>query len=280
MKTIVCAEQTAKAGKFSGFGQALGEIGLPVGQNTSRSEDFVVQLFHKYLDNRFSCLRNTYLSNLNQTKTIILVGPVGVKLIQISELKGIFQAQDASLEELDDRSKKFKPVKPDPVVQCLESAGMLQYFLESKGLSEIKVEPVLIFIDPGAHVSTAHSALKIVLSDAIDRFAASLKPISIVLQADAVELIVDAVCQNLSPNGSTGQMQTLAAQEKKDVFSLVDETGARQKPSSQLKRFSIQEPDALKKVRFTSTQRAVLLGLLFLAITSLVLLVLVMVFMN
>ncbi len=275
MKTIVCIEQANRPDKLSRLGQALGDMGLSKGTNAASPEEFVIQLLQKSLDNRFFCLRNTIISSLSISPVIILVGPVGVKIMQICEQKGIFQANESSLEELDNRTQKFRQVKPNPLKQCLDGAGALQTMLDRAQLSEIIVEPVLIFSEPGAHIHASGTAAKIVLSDAIERFGANIAAQPARLKPNTVELIISTFCQEYAQ-----QTQAFQSLEKNDAFSLRDDAKPKPQRVPRLSGISIGEPQAMKKIRFTPLQQKLLSGLFFLAIFSLVALVLVMIFLN
>ena len=275
MKIIDCRQHAKSPGKAAGLGRALGNISVPFSQQTLRAQDKVVQVLQRILDNRFNCLREVHLAQVEQTIPFILVGPTGVWIVQVSEAKGVFRAFEDKWEELDTRSKKYRPGKPNILTETVRLAQIARADLLVAGISEIPLEPVVFFADPGAHIDTTRPATRIVLLDALERFGMSLLNAPPALEPQIVEKIVDCLCGSAALPKANSKLM-----EEHDVFSLRELQENQPVKSPRQGKPVVHEPGFVKKLQFSRRQWFLLVFLLFLTIIILVALVLVVLILS
>ncbi|MBA4380294.1 MAG: hypothetical protein C0393_06415 [Anaerolinea sp.] len=70
----------------------------------------------------------------------------------------------------------------------------VQVYLERQGYpGSTPIEPVLLAIEPGLHVDSIRPIVRVVLSDALERFAASITQAHVVFSAEAVHDIINRI---------------------------------------------------------------------------------------
>ena len=70
----------------------------------------------------------------------------------------------------------------------------LQKFLERQGvISMLTVEPILLSTNPGAHVDTVRPLVRVVMSDALERFAVSITQARALLSPEDAQQIIDCI---------------------------------------------------------------------------------------
>lgn len=152
--------------------------------------DLAVHALQGVLDSRFFLLRNINLEGPNVVIPLILVGPPGLWVILPSDIKGIFQARENIWEELDSRSRRFKSAKPNLPLQASLMARAVGTYLAEHSVSAPDPEPLLFFSDPGVHVDANRPAARLVLADALERFAAGLSQMPVALEPEVIQNII------------------------------------------------------------------------------------------
>jgi len=176
MKVIDCASQTTKGQPSHGFGDRMDRFILGRGPSQdAASQDAVIAILEKGLDNRFTMLRNVSLAGRAGTIPLILIGPPGLTVIYPSSLRGIYRAKGDEWEFMDERRENFRTATPNLIVQSQQQSQDVEAWLRSNGLHiTCPIDPVLIFTDPGIHLEMARPAVRIVQLDAADRFISGL----------------------------------------------------------------------------------------------------------
>jgi hypothetical protein len=219
-----------------------------------QAQEAAITALEKMLDNRYFVIRNAEIEGLEIPIPLILVGPPGVWVMVPVAMRGFYRARGDEWERVGNRQDNYIPMRPNLVERTAMFGKVVQTYLAGRGYEKYKVEPVLIFTDPGVHVETEHPSVRIVLMDALDRFVSSLlKSTPIINWKDSQVLI------NLLKKGSVfveeegGEL----LEPLKDEFSFVDE---KEKRTVKLPEISIPLPPddrvvkAMKKVPFTSNQ--------------------------
>jgi hypothetical protein len=176
-----------ESGRFAGMLKQLdGLLGGGAEKKEEEAREFILQRLGNVLNNNFTLLLNYPLPNTAIEVPMILVGPPGVKVIYPSALRGIFRAEEDGWYELNERKRTYVPAKTNIVRQIRMVAGRLQKFLLECGVNLEEIEPVLLFSDPGSHVDSANSAVRIILRDGINNFVAGLVQASQVIKSEDV----------------------------------------------------------------------------------------------
>lgn len=192
MKVVEYQSQTdgeSKPGPLGGVISGLGSLKYRAG---AKAQETVIQTLKKVLDNRFIMLRGLILTQMETPASLLLVGPPGIWLIEASPIKGVFRATDDQWEEMDGQTQKFRPARLNLPARTAALAQTVAGMLHSRGLAAQSVEPVVIFTQPGAHVEALRPLSRLVRSDAIARFGASLLQKPVIYSPEDVQAILDA----------------------------------------------------------------------------------------
>jgi len=157
----------------------------------------IIEVFNRYFDDKYILLRHLVLPDLDVPIPLILAGPVGVLLLYVTPLKGIYRARGESWSVVDSR-RRFKPARPNLLTRTSLMARAVQVYLERQGMPGIDVEPVLLCTDPGIHVESIRPSVRIVMTDAMDRFIAGLQQAQLTLTGPEVEMIVERMIKPLA----------------------------------------------------------------------------------
>ncbi len=214
----------------------------------AEAQEAIVTALNKVLDNRYVMLRNVTLEGPDVPIPLILIGPPGVKVIYPSTLKGVYRAREEIWEELDDRTQRFTVARPNLLTRTALMARAIGTYLSANGFSLPEVEPVLFFSDPGVHVDSVRPVVRVVLSDAMDRFIANLVQSRVILDVDDIQNIVKAIVGDIPLVNSYQQLP------ERDAFSFREL--AEERPARPTKRVVIDksEPAFLKGIPFTRRQ--------------------------
>jgi hypothetical protein len=277
MKTIdfiAESEVNRKIGVVSKASKALNAIWQ---RKERKAQEAALGALGKILDNRFVLFRNVSLPNQSLVIPAVLVGPAGIWAINQTAAKGSLRVNGDSWEEKGSKGEGFKPGKVNLLTQTLQMASGVDKYLAEKAIQVPKVEAVLFFLDPGAHIESMRPAVRLVMVDVVNRFGVSLLQSSIILSNESIKQVV-AVMMSAIP----GYDQPPAIHDK---YSL-RETRVKKKRApilnpeltNELARAGEDEPEIIKKVSkqatFT-TRQWILLGVL-LVVTLLILIVLVL----
>ncbi len=152
------------------------------------------------LDNRYTLLRNLTLPEAGVPIPLILVGPAGLWVMYVSSLRGVYRAKGDSWMRMD--GGHFRPVNPNLVRRAQLLARALQVYLERQGVQPPEISTALIFTDPAQHVDVLNPAVRIVLSDALDRFVLTISRGEENLSPQKIQTILSALTTQETPAAS------------------------------------------------------------------------------
>jgi hypothetical protein len=158
-----------------------------------QAQELVITHLQSALDDNFILLRNSTLPGLDVPIPITLIGPPGVQVIYTSSIKGIFQAKGELWLSMGSGARRFREAKPNLVNRCLLLAQAVRRHLERFEFGNVPIDAVNMFTDPGIHVDTKNPATRIVMIDALDRYAASLPKATNMLTVETVQKVVDVL---------------------------------------------------------------------------------------
>lgn len=151
----------------------------------TQAQKTVVAVLEKTLDKSYILLRNVIPQGLEASIPLILVGPTGVFVIYATHLTGTFRAKGDQWGTIS--GSTFKPEKPNLLTRAERMARAVQVLLQRKGLLELTgVDPILLCVDPGMHVDSLRPIVRIVMRDALERFAISVSQARTSLSPEAV----------------------------------------------------------------------------------------------
>ncbi len=236
-----------------------------------QAQEMIIERMQTALSDEYLVLRNLILPGLDVPIPLVLVGPAGVKIIYVSAVKGIYQAKGEQWSVMNTNSRRFRPSRPNLITRALLLSQAALRHLERQDLSNIPLDSINFFSDPGIHVDTKSPATRIVMIDALDRYIASVVQSPSVITAEEVQKVVDVLTKppsSLAGSGLSSSEEDLRIQE---AFSI-----PRAGPAySNLTEINVP---VLGAIRFTSRQWILLLVMVLVNVLVLAAMVLIFLF--
>ncbi|HEY5982330.1 MAG TPA: hypothetical protein VIU38_02580 [Anaerolineales bacterium] len=150
----------------------------------------IIAQLERVLEKGFTLIRNLNLENSKIIEPLILVGPPGVYVLYVTPVTGFFEAKGDEWNVI--KGHQHTPAPVNLMSRVGRLARAVQVFLNRQGVFlPGVVEPVLIAADPGVHVESLRPVVRVVLSDGVKQFAASLLQGRPLLKSEAVFEVVD-----------------------------------------------------------------------------------------
>lgn len=140
----------------------------------------------------YTLIRNYTLGASGIVLPITLVGPAGIFVAHVTTLRGDYLAKGDAWETM--QNGRFTPTGINLLTRTQRLARALQVFIERQGLKlPVQIEPVILAADPGLHVESVRPLVRVVMSDAIDRWAASIAQAPPGLTVEAAHQITERI---------------------------------------------------------------------------------------
>jgi hypothetical protein len=153
-----------------------------------QAQKVIIDQLNRLFEKGFVLIRNLTLPGSEIVEPIILIGPGGVYVIHVTHLRGQYEAKGDQWNKRDN-SGQSQPAPINLMSRVIRLAKALERYLQIQGIDlSFHVEPFLIAADPGMHVDTMRPAVRVVQSDAIKQFAASLIQAPPMLRYDIYDL--------------------------------------------------------------------------------------------
>lgn len=137
------------------------------------AQNKVIPQLNRAIEKGYTLFRNQRLGASEIVTPLILIGPSGIYVLEVTSLKGLYRARGEELGTIS--GGRFQPISVNIITRTMRLAKALQVYFERQGTKlPAPVEPVLLAADPGLHIESVRPAVRIVLSDAIDIFASSV----------------------------------------------------------------------------------------------------------
>ncbi len=168
------------------------------------------------LEKGFTLIRNFTLVRSQIVEPLILIGPPGVFVLLVTPLKGFYEARGDQWNEV--KGGRASPAPVNLLYRVGRLARALQVYINRQGVTlPTLVEPVLIASNPGMHIDSMRPVVRVVMSDAIRQFAASLQQARGVLRSeqafDLTERIITPRPKEAAPaEPASSQAPTQAAE--------------------------------------------------------------------
>lgn len=189
MKVIDKTPFLGPNGELTLFGKIRGWLsyGLEWSQELE-AQKAVLERLEKILESGFVAIRNYPLAGGSVLVPLILIGPPGLYVLQVTAARGLYEAKGDEWNVIT--GEVSHPARLNLVRLAMRFARAVEVLLNRQGITlPAAVEPVIIATNPGLHVQTFRPAVRIILSDGIERFALALAQSRPVLSAaDVTEL--------------------------------------------------------------------------------------------
>jgi hypothetical protein len=163
--------------------------------NELQAQNAIVKFFERQLEKGYTLIRNMPLGESGIIVPIILLGPTGIFVIEVSSLKGRYEAKGDAWNQ--EAGNGYKPAPINLIQRTTRMARALQAYIERQGVKiPVTIEPVLIAGDPGLHIESVRPAIKVMMIDGIKAFVSGLSNGKPVLRA---ELVLDYTERILNP---------------------------------------------------------------------------------
>ena len=146
----------------------------------------------------YTVIRNQTLGASGIVVPLALVGPAGIIAAHVTHLHGTYQAKGDSWGSISGSS--FKPAAINLLTRTERLARALQAFIERQGVKLPQpVEPVLLTTNPGMHVQSLRPIVRVVMVDALERWAVSLSKAAPVFTVEAAYELADRIVNPRPP---------------------------------------------------------------------------------
>jgi hypothetical protein len=163
-----------------------------------QAQKAVITKLERLLERGYVLIRNFTLPNSEIVIPIILIGPGGVYVIYVTQVKGFFEAKEAEWNTVN--NGRTQPASINLLSRVVRFSRAFQVYLQRQKIDlRVPIEPVLITADPGAHVEALRPVARVVKSDAINAFAASLLQAQPVLRTDYIHDLADHIVNPRPP---------------------------------------------------------------------------------
>lgn len=278
MRLIDHSQYQSRDGKIGLWNRIQGTLQYgPAWYRDMQAEQEVVEQFRLLLDHRYFMLRNVTLPGSGVPIPLILIGPTGMWVMLVSSMRGVYRAKESEWLVMD--GGRFKAAKPNLVARLQLMVRVLDAHLRRDGLTPPETQSAILFANPGQHVDTIQPAVRVVLSDAMDRFIMSIAQDSGTFRLTAVEAVVKSLAPDEDLSVGVSTASTTEATDD-DFFSMRDEReGGRvvkRSGSTPLPGASVVDGLA-SKARFSTGQWVALglvIGLLILLLLAFVVMIL------
>jgi hypothetical protein len=169
--------------------QAVLEYGAAWPDEVEAQKSVIAQL-EKVLEKGYTLIRNLNLENSKIIEPLILVGPPGMFVLYVTAVTGFYEAKGDAWSVV--HNNRRTPAKVNLLIRVARLARAVQIYLNRQGvyLPGI-VEPILIAASPAVHIESARPIVRVVLSDAVKQYAASLVQARALLTPESAREVVD-----------------------------------------------------------------------------------------
>ena len=153
--------------------------------NELQAQKAIMTFLDRQLEKGYTLIRNMTLGASGITVPMILLGPAGIYVINVTFLRGRYEAKGSSWNE--ESGTGFKPASTNLIQQTARMANAVRAWIERQGVKlPVQIEPVLIAANPGLHVESVKPDVRVLMIDGIKSFVTGLPAVGRVLSAEAV----------------------------------------------------------------------------------------------
>ncbi|MCX6025845.1 MAG: hypothetical protein NTY23_06275 [Chloroflexi bacterium] len=171
--------------------QAVFMEGLGWQAEVQAQEDITRRLAKVFGDD-YVLVRNCPISTSNEPVPLILIGPIGVRVMMTTALRGTYRAKAGQWMTLAG-SGTFKSAHPNLASRLRLFEDAVRRFVTSKGINLPEGEPTLIVARPETYIENIKTSLRVVLADGVENYATSLMQLRPILSPAVVEDITRAL---------------------------------------------------------------------------------------
>jgi hypothetical protein len=179
------------------------------------AEDAFTKMLQREVDQRSTLIRGFTLPDIDVTVPFILIGPPGIRVVLLTRERGIFRAKET--QWLVHTGKGFKPAKDNLILRTQLYVNAVSKFFDQHGFQREVIKGLIVGVNPGMHVETHQSAVRVIQSDAIRRFGSQWVQEQPILNPEEIYQIVSKISQVSKPE-IEGDMDKAPAEPRIDKF--------------------------------------------------------------
>lgn len=166
--------------------------------NELQAQKAIINFFDRQLERGYTLIRNMPLGQSGITIPMILLGPAGIFAINVTHLRGRYEAKGGSWNEQS--GEGYKPASINLIQITSRMARALAVFIERQGVQlPVSIEPVLIAAEPGLHIDSVGSSVRVMMIDGIKPFVAGLAAGRPVISVEAVHEFTERIVNPRRP---------------------------------------------------------------------------------
>ena len=174
-----------------------------------QAQQKAISILDKKLGKKFTLIRNHTLGRSKITVPLLLIGPPGVYVIFVTHLEGAYEAKGDSWGTISKGS--FKAASINLLTRTKQLGKAIQVYIERQKFELPNgVVPILLSVNPALHVASVRPLVRIVMSDAAERFAASLGQEPPRMSVEVVHQMAEAIVNPRSPKAAEAPAQPLS----------------------------------------------------------------------
>jgi hypothetical protein len=208
------------------------------------AQKLVLAHLSRVLGKGFTVIRNQTLGASGITVPLTLVGQAGIYAVHVTHLRGTYQAKGEGWGQMF--GLNFQPARVNLMTRTQLLARALQAFIERQGVKLPKpVEPVILAASPSLHIESIQPAVRIILVDALERWAASLEGAAPVFTIETAYELADRIINPRPPKKDepVDAIKAAGPAPARTMFDAADE--ARPFDPAELE-FAFEEGDGLE----------------------------------
>ena len=209
-----------------------------------QAQQKAIDIIDKQLGKKFTLIRNHVLENSKIIVPITLIGPPGIQVIFVTHVQGSYRAKNDAWGTVS--GGNFKDASINLLKRAHQLGKVVEIYLKKKSFEFPKgVEPILLSVNPALHISSVRPIVRIVLSDAVERFASSLAQEPPVMSVEAVHEITEEIINPRPPKAKVPESQS--PEENMGEIDFAFDESAPAKPAPQIRRkvpVSAQKPSS------------------------------------
>ncbi len=185
----------------------------------------VIAFFEKQLDKKFTLIRNHTLGASKITVPFILIGPTGVYVFTVTNAEGTYRAKGENWDSLV--GEKYKEASINLPKRTIQLSKAVTLYLKKQAIElPQEIEPILLAVNPRIHIETVRPAVRVIMGDALERFAAGLRQSPPIMPVGDVHQISEAIINPLRKASAPAPAAQSAEPEATPVYDPYAEADA------------------------------------------------------
>lgn len=166
--------------------------------NELEAQKAIITFFDRQLEKGYTLIRNLPLGASGIVVPIILLGPTGIYVINVTYLRGRYEVRNNSWNEAS--GDGYKPASVNLIQITSRMANAVKAFIERQGVKlPIEIEPILMAANPGLHIESVRPAIKVIMIDGVRSFVSGLATARPLLKSEAVHEFTERIINPRSP---------------------------------------------------------------------------------